>query len=170
MTPSGIDPAFVIQDMFKKRLKSCYKDFIAHFTALSPSKQSPLLAIHRSQRFFHCCNASLNALAVTARSSLIEFFWISSMVWKRRRFEVVSSLGNRKKSARAKYVHCLGRMQFILLKMVWIRTLPLYGYRKAGREASALTCTAAETWLQDKLIPHACVEYLSQCEICEDYT
>ena len=33
-----------------------------------------------------------------ARSSLIAFSWISSMVWKRRPFKVVSSLGNRKNS------------------------------------------------------------------------
>ena len=47
-------------------------------------------------------------------------------------------------------------------KIIWIQTWHLYELRKAGREA-VLICTAAETWLQDKLIPQPCVEYLSQC-------
>jgi len=91
--------------VFKKRLNFCYKNFIAHFTAflaLSPSKKSPLLAIHRSQRFYHCWNASWNALSVMARSYLVAFSWISSMVSKRRPFKAVLSLGNRKKCAGAK--------------------------------------------------------------------
>jgi hypothetical protein len=64
--------------------------------------QSPLLAIHLSQRFFHCWNASWNVLSIMARSSLIAFSRISSMVWKRRSHKVVLSLGNRKKSAGTK--------------------------------------------------------------------
>ena len=54
------------------------------------------MAIHRSQRFFHCWNASWNALYVMARSSLIIFYSISTMVWKRRPLKVGLSLGNRK--------------------------------------------------------------------------
>jgi hypothetical protein len=47
-------------------------------------------------------NASWNALSVMARSYLIAFFLISSIVWKRRSFKVVLCLGNRKKPAGAK--------------------------------------------------------------------
>jgi len=89
-----------MQGVFKKRPNFCSKDFTAHFTAfqaLPPSKQSPLLAIRRSQRFFHCWNASWNALSVMARSSLIAFSLIFPMVWKWRPFKVVLSLGNGEK-------------------------------------------------------------------------
>ena len=75
--------ASYIQGMFK-RPNFCYKDFIAHFTTFKQyalQSKSPLLAIHCSQHFFHCWNASWNALSVMVRSSLVAFSLISSMVW-----------------------------------------------------------------------------------------
>ena len=62
---------------------------LQHFKHCPLQRSPPLLTIHRSQRFFHCWNASWNALSVIERSSLIAFSWISSMVWKRRPFKVV---------------------------------------------------------------------------------
>ena len=64
-----------------------------------PFKVVPLLAIHSSQRFFHCWDNSWNPLTVMALSSPFPFSWISCMVWKRRPFKVVLGLENRKKSA-----------------------------------------------------------------------
>ena len=84
-------------------------------------------------------------------------------------FQPQISLRERSTTLRYAYI-ALSCMQFIPLKMIWIRTRPLYEFRKAGSDEPVLICTAAETWLQDKLIPHPCVEYLSQCVICEDYT
>jgi hypothetical protein len=44
--------------------------------------------MHRSQRFFHCWNASWNTLSVMARSSLIAFSWISACSKKYRTFAI----------------------------------------------------------------------------------
>jgi hypothetical protein len=61
---------------------------------------SPLLAMHRSQSFFHCWNASWNELSVMARSFLIAFSWISSLSLIRRtacaraQFSGCSSMAN----------------------------------------------------------------------------
>jgi hypothetical protein len=69
-----------IQGVFKKKDQTiAIKNLlliVQHFKHCSPSA---LLAVHRSQHFFHYWNASCNALSVMAHSSLIAFSWISSV-------------------------------------------------------------------------------------------
>ena len=88
-----------------KRYRFFFK-FIAVLTTwsdISPSKYSPLLLIHRSQRFFQFWNASWNVFCGMARRSCSAFSFISSTVWNRRPFRVDFNFGNKKKSAWAKF-------------------------------------------------------------------
>jgi hypothetical protein len=71
-------------------------------SALSPSEYSPLLCMHRCQRFFNVLKHSWKAFVGILRSSASEFALIASIDSKQWPFSVNLSFGNRKKSAGAR--------------------------------------------------------------------
>ena len=73
------------------------------YSALSPSKYSPLLCMHRCQRFFNVLKHSWKAVLGMLRKCTSEFVLIASVDSKRRSFSVDLSFGNRKKSAGARF-------------------------------------------------------------------
>jgi hypothetical protein len=75
------------QDVFRKKTEPIKTSFY-NILSTAPFKVVPLLAIHRSQRFFHRWNASWNALSVMVHSSLIAFSRVSACSKKDRTFEI----------------------------------------------------------------------------------
>ena len=72
------------------------------YSALSRSKYSPLLCMHRCQRFFNVLKHSWKAVLGMLRKWASEFILIASVDSKRRPFSVDLGFGNRKKSAGAR--------------------------------------------------------------------
>ena len=89
-----------VQKKTELLLQRLYCSFYSFLSTLS-FKVVPSTGDKPFSTFFHCWNASWNALSVMVRSSLIAFSFIS-MVWKTRPFKVVLFLGNGKKSSGAK--------------------------------------------------------------------
>ena len=74
------------------------------YSALSPSKYSPLLCMHHCQPFFNVLKHSWKAVLGMLCKCASEFALIASTDSKRRPFSVDLSFGNRKKSAGAEAV------------------------------------------------------------------
>ena len=72
------------------------------YSALSPSKYSPLLCMRRCQRFFNVLKHSWKAVLGMLRKCASEFVLIATIDTKRRPFSVDLCFGNRKKSAGAR--------------------------------------------------------------------
>ena len=72
------------------------------YSALSPSKYSPLLCMHHCQHFFNVLKHSWKAFLGILRKCASKFVLIASIDSKRRPFSVDLSFGNRKKSAGAR--------------------------------------------------------------------
>ena len=74
------------------------------YSALSSSKYSPLLCMHRCQRFFNVLKHSWKYVLWMLRKCASEFVLMASVDSKRRLFSVDLMYGNRKKSAGARSV------------------------------------------------------------------
>ena len=72
------------------------------YSALSPSKYSPLLCMHRCQHFFNVLKHSWKAVLGILCKCASEFVLIGSVDSKWQPFSVELSFGNRKKSAGAR--------------------------------------------------------------------
>jgi len=117
---------------------------------LSPSKYSPLLCVHRCQRFFNVLKHSWKALLGMLHKCASEFALIASIDSKRRPFSVDLSFGNRKKTADARsgeYGGCGRRVVACLAKMSRTRkdeckgALSCWSIHRFSRHASGL-CSA----------------------------